>query len=255
MAQRWLLFGAAGMLALTAFACGDDDPGPSAPIFMTVPWEGEESYFYNLSQRGVESYGTCQLITEPGDETTTLIRLCSDEGSEEAEPGKLNRDDGEAEVDPTTLRPNTAQRTILNEDSGDRTTFVSTYFETEVRFEAQVNDDTNETTRDLPQPSEEEPNPAWYDDETLLWLVRGIPLEEEWTGVYHNVNASTGRVFKVEMEVEGRETVDVPAGEFEVWSVVVRSGGNSFRVWVEVDEPHRVIRAEVDRSAYELMDR
>ena len=46
------------------------------------------------------------------------------------------------------------------------------------------------TSRDLPEPTEEWPTPGWYDDESLFWLVRGVELREDYEDHYtHVINA------------------------------------------------------------------
>jgi hypothetical protein len=104
----------------------------------------------------------------------------------------------------------------------------------------------------LPAPGEGGPDPGWYDDESLLWLIRGIPLRIGWEGGYHNVNASTGRVFRVKLKVDGREEVKVDAGTFDTWSVRVESASITQRIWVEVAAPNRVVKARIERIYYEL---
>ena len=52
--------------------------------------------------------------------------------------------------------------------------------------------------------------------------------------------------------VEKRETVTVPAGTFETWAVSIRTSSITQRVWVEVDAPHRMIKARIERDTYEL---
>jgi hypothetical protein len=233
--------------AIALAACGVGEiGGQSSELFETAPWTGPETLSYNMSQRGNDLYGTCTLETRPGsDGTTTLNRLCAD-------PEGKSRDDATVTVDTASLRPSSAQRTIVRSD-GKRSTFTSTYHEADVRFVANVDGKENQAIRDLPQPGEDGPDPGWYDDESLLWLVRGIPLARGFEGVYHNVNASTGRVFKVRLTVENLEQVTVPAGTFQAWNIKVETASVTQRIWVEAEAPHRVVRARIERVFYELV--
>ena len=96
------------------------------------------------------------------------------------------------------------------------------------------------------------PEPAWYDDEELLWLVRGIPLREGFEGSFTNVNASTGRVFSAEVTVDEQEVVEVPAGTFQAWKVRIVTSTVTQLIWLDTEAPHRVVRARIERLTYEL---
>lgn len=112
--------------------------------------------------------------------------------------------------------------------------------------------DSLDVQRELPEPTKAVPEPAWYDDEELLWLVRAIPLTEGFEGSFTNVNASTGRVFAADVTVERREVVEVPAGTFATWKIRLETSTVTQLIWVEQDAPHRVIRARIERLTYEL---
>ena len=44
-------------------------------------------------------------------------------------------------------------------------------------------------------------------------------------------------------EIEGQETIDVPAGEYETWRIRIRGGFGADRTgWVNVEEPHELVR-------------
>ena len=222
--------------------------GDTAPVVEAIPWSSDESYEYNLEIEGVDETGTCTLKTEPEFEPglTRLSRLC---GSE-----KGNRDDGMATVDSETLRPHSSERTRLEAESGDMVTWRSTYRAGEVYFEADDDGDTNETTRDLPQPTEDAPNPAWYDDESLFWVARTVPLREGFEGRYaHVINAGLPRVLGADIEVEGIEEAEFEGGKAEAWKVEFGRDNTRYTVWVELEAPHRVLRAQVEGATYKLI--
>ncbi len=103
-----------------------------------------------------------------------------------------------------------------------------------------------ETERKLPEPTETSPDPGYYDDESLLWLVRGMDLREGYEVSYQNVNAGTGQTFPVDLKVEGQETVRVPAGEFTAWKVRVRTASVTQFVWVEAEGSRRLVKARIE---------
>lgn len=64
-------------LALAAVSCGSElEIKGTTKVFEAAPWTGRESATYRVTDRGVKGEGTCELITEPGPETTVLTRRC-----------------------------------------------------------------------------------------------------------------------------------------------------------------------------------
>jgi len=55
------------------------------------------------------------------------------------------------------------------------------------------------------------------------------------------------------LEVEGREIVNVPFGEFEVWKIKLETATIKQYLWVEIDPPHRIVRAKLEDLIYELL--
>lgn len=245
---RLLVAPGALLLAATLGAgCSTDIGAPPERVFKGAPWTADERMTYDLVERGGQVYGTCEVVTdvdhEPGTGTTLLSFLCGD--------GEGYRDDRTALVDSATLEPHTATRTITKTDE-KATKFESQYDPPLVRLTATEGEKTRTTERDLPEPTKENPEPGWYDDESLLWLVRGIPLAQGYKGAFRDINASTGRIFTVEVSVVAQETLKVPAGEFTAWKVRVRTSSVTHYFWVDIESPHRIVRARVEHLSYEL---
>jgi len=229
--------------AFVAVACTNTDTGPSSRVFAAPAWTGPESTTYNLVQQGGDVYGTCTLETRPGVEPnrTELRRLCSN--------GPY-RDDGIAVVDSASLQPFSSTRTVV--EPGKQRVHASTYAEGTVHMKTDVNGKVNEIDRNLPKPGAKIPDPGWYDDESLLWLVRGIPLRQGFEGAYYNVAAPIGQVFRVQVAVTGQEKVKVPAGEYTAWKVRIKTASITQLLWVDTQAPHRVVRARIERLTYEM---
>jgi hypothetical protein len=245
-----LLFAPALLAASVLVACGSTEETELSQVFIAPPWSADEvnTYTLNRTEDG-EAYGECtlELRLEAEDGNTRLSRLCSD--------GE-NRDDGTVLVDPETLRPITSNRTQYRSEKDQRLSFSSFYEPPIVKFVADENGNPRETERELPQPDETSPMPGYYDDESLLWLVRGIDLSEGYEASYQNVSAGTGQTFRVDLVVEGQEQVSVPAGEFTAWRVRVRTAAVTQFAWIEVDQPHRLVRARIkgiQDVSYELV--
>ena len=259
--RRWPAQAALAIATVAIAACGSEPLEAHAPIFAQAPWTGPERLSYELRQRG-DLQGWCVLETQPeaAPGVTELRRLCTD-----AQEGRY-QDNGFVQVEPATLRPFSALRVNGDLREGGEQRFATTYLPAEglVRFESRRYDadesgltepepsKTLSVDRALPEPAEGVPEPGWYDDEELLWLVRGIPLEEGYAGAYTNVNAATGRVFSAEVRVEQREQVEVPAGVFEAWKVRIETSTVTNFAWVALAPPHRVVKARIERFTYEL---
>lgn len=224
---------------VTGCAAGSKTP-PAERVFLGPPWQGNETFTYDLLASGRDPYGTCVLKTEVGGEpgVTRVSRLCSDD------PGP-HRDDGTADVVAETLVPLRSTRVQTDSEKKTRISFTATYEYPIVKYVADENGKLRQTERELPKPTDQNPNPAYYDDETMLWLVRGIELRTGYEGTYRNASAATGAVFDVKLRVEGEEEITVPAGVFRTYKVRISTSTITQFAWVEVEAPHRLIKARV----------
>ncbi|MBH77572.1 MAG: hypothetical protein CL897_05030 [Dehalococcoidia bacterium] len=254
--KHWIPLVILTIAGASLIACGSEPLVAHPRIFEEAPWTGAERLHYNLLQRE-NLEGRCILETEPeiSPGITEFRRLCRDAGE-----GRY-QDNGSALVDSVTLQPLSSLRVVLDLEEGDARHFATTYVpeKRKVLFHSkQFEDSAGEPTdsleaeRALPEPTDKTPAPAWYDDEELLWLLRGIPLQEGFQGSFTNVNASTGRVFGAEVAVEGPEKVTVAAGTFQVWKVRIETSTVTQLIWVDQEAPHRVVKARIERLTYEL---
>ena len=236
---RTLCLLAVAAIGLAFVACGEDDEPELTKVFLGAPWTSDETYGFRLTRvEDDEAYGDCTLQTRLNHEgvNTRLDFLCTD---------GTNRDDGTALVEPDTLRPLNSNRTVVHPEDDERLSFSSFYEPPIVKFVSDENGESRETTRDLPQPDDDNPDPGYYDDVSLLWLVRGIQLSEGYEGSFENVSAGTGQTFRVDLKVEEQENVDVPAGVFQAWRIRLRTASVTNLYWVEVADPHRLVKARI----------
>lgn len=232
-------------VALIAAACGGDGVDtPSSKIFESPAWDGEELFTYTLTQND-RVYGKCEATTEPDGDTTTLRLHCFNDTGD--------RDDRTVIVESDTLTPLRSERTVT---SINTVTTVEYHPPTATFTTAEEGKDPRTRDRDLPtKDSEDDPEPGYYDDNSLFWLLRGLPLEEDWTGGFHDINpGALVQIVEAEFEVRERVEIDVPAGTFDTWRVLLRTPSVGQYLWVEVEAPHRVIRADLDGVRYELSE-
>ena len=238
---------AVGLLAsLAAAACSSTSEVALSRVFIAAPWTGPERLTYDVTDRGVKGKGSCTLSLAPASEPgrSQLERSCAkDEFS----------DLGTVTVDSATLAPTAAKRTYSNAKTNETVTHTVVYEGAVARFRTEDGKKTRETTRDLPKASKGSPDPGWYDDESLLWLARGITLKAGYhAGYAHVINAGQPRILSVEVRVDAPETVKVPAGEFSAWKVRYQREDSIYYVWVDTQAPNRVVRARIEDVTYEL---
>jgi hypothetical protein len=235
------------LLALAASACTSTPDVYGDRLFESPPWgETPERYSYRLSDRGWDSDAACEMRTEPGPTTTRLEERCSRE---------TFGDETTIVVDSETLEPVSSERVLTDSEEGSRVTHTVLYEPPIARFATTDGDDRAETTRELPEPTDEHPDPGWYDDKSIFWLVRGLPLTEDYSGTYaHVINAGQPRVLPVDVEVEGRETVETEVGTFETWRVRLERDNTVYFLWVGIEEPRPVVKARIESATYELTE-
>jgi hypothetical protein len=237
----------ATLAAALVAACGGVEAAEGDRLFKAPTWTGAEAYAYRVETRGVDGAGTCTLRTTPEVEPgrTKLERACAKDEF---------RDDGTVVVESATLRPIESTRAAENLAKATRVVHSVAYGDGTARFATNDGNRTRATERDLPRPTDDHPEPGWYDDESLFWLARGLPLADGFEGTYvHVINAGQPRVLPVDVRVEGREQVKVPAGEFSAWKVRFERGKSVYFVWIESAAPARMVQARVEDTVYQLL--
>ena len=219
---------------------------PISKVFQGPPWTSAESLTFTVRDKGVPGEGRCVLTTIPGAEVgkTRLSRSCSKDEF---------LDEGSVLVESASLRPLSAERTYVDTKKNQITKHTITYDANAAKFRTDDGKKTRETTRELPKADAKNPDPGWYDDESLLWLARGLQLKSGYRAGYaHVINAGQPRVLTVEVQVDGPETITVPAGEFKAWRVRYQREDSVYFVWVDVQSPQRMIKARIEDVVYEL---
>lgn len=142
-----------------------------------------------------------------------------------------SRDITAVSVDVRTLQPHSVERDV---DGAQPFNIGATY----------AADGSSVTlTRDLQQRGGAvRLGPNAYANESALWLWRTLPLAEEYEQRYVSVDATEGAVSLVTVTVKARERVEVPAGAFDTWRVLVRDGRATGVAWINVDAPHQVVQ-------------
>jgi hypothetical protein len=90
--------------------------------------------------------------------------------------------------------------------------------------------------------------PVYGGDAALEVVIAGLPLEEGYSAPVRVAEVGMQqRVRYFTITVAGRETIEVPAGEFDAWKVNLEAldgeGGN-LSIWVSAEAPRTVLRTE-----------
>lgn len=244
----WLCAGLGAIAAITAGCGGASTPEGGDRIFVAGPWpDTGEQAVYRLFDRGVDGEGRCETTT--GTPTNGVLRL--QERCTRDEFG----DEGFVDVEAATLAPIRSERVISNTKDDKQVTHTVVYDDATATFSTDDGSDRRETTRELPRATEDHPDPAWYDDKSLFWLIRGIALESGYEATYiYVINAGQPRILPVDVRVEGKETVEVPAGTFTAWKVRVERDNTVFFLWVNSEGNREVVQARIESWNYELIE-
>jgi hypothetical protein len=149
-----------------------------------------------------------------------------------------NSDTTTVVVDAMTLKPISSLREIDNDNPDD-----------EDRIEVQYTEEgalisTGEGDRQSGLTVEEHS----YDNDTSLFLWRTIAFAEGYEASYITVITNQRSEQQVILRVPGKETVTVPAGQFEAWRVDVITSNARQTAWY-ADTPTRpLVRYDNDRG-------
>jgi hypothetical protein len=91
-------------------------------------------------------------------------------------------------------------------------------------------------TRELPER-------VYYDADQMLHLLRAMPLKQRFSATFNALDTLGASPVSARVRVVGRETVRVPAGEFDCWRIDVQ--GLSMRAWVAVAPPSQLVIFEL----------
>jgi hypothetical protein len=144
-------------------------------------------------------------------------------------------------VDTRTLRPFGGLREVVrvrNDGTKQHEVYEWTYDVngdvTGLYYSSTVDGDSNDGELELRE--------NHYDNESSLWLWRTLAFSEEFEANYVSVNPMDGNQQTVKVQTPATETIEVPAGTFEVWRLIVRNGRSLRSAWINVEAPHEIVQ-------------
>jgi hypothetical protein len=224
----------------------------TSDIFAGAPWEDGESLSYELHNNLGELVGYGELSASVRDGRVHLQQQYI-----EADPpggSEPTRDSVVVVVDPSTLRPVSGERTIVGRESDG--SMSETRHEWEyVDIDGELRLIAREIEGDAVDERDLRVRDHHYDNETALWLWRAIRFAEEFDEHYVSVNPIEPSQATVNLRVPQLESIEVPAGEFDAWRIIVRTGRAVRTAWINADPPHEVLRWDNGEVIFELTDR
>lgn len=246
-----LLLPLVALLGLLAAACEGATPSaPTGDVFAAPPWTGPERLEYDLHSGNGDLIGHAILTTTIEDGRLVLGQQYVEASAVAGQTPAT--DTVRVIVDATTLRPVEGSRQVMRRtESGNlqQETYTWTYG---------VDDEGNVTMTSVRTIGEETRERTlrirdhYYDNESSLWLWRALAFEEGFNQNYVSANPVEQSQQTVNLQVPQRQTVTVPAGEFEAWRLIFRNGRAVRTAWVNAEPPHQVLRWDNSDIVFEL---
>ena len=222
-----------------AGACSAATPSAETSLIVwQVPFVDGERYVYELIDIEGVAFGSGELVTRFEGSRVVLEQRYEGIPSN----GRAAATDvTELAVDATTLAPFGALREVTEEgDDGlpDRELYEWAYRSGEENDLLGV----TRTADDKQDENELRLRENYYDNESSLWLWRTLDFDEALDLNYVSVNPIERKQQTVNIQTPARETIDVPAGSFEVWRVIVRNGRAIRSAWINTEAPYQLIQ-------------
>lgn len=222
-----------------AAACGAATPSvETSRIVEQIPIVDGERYVYELVTIDGDLLGHGELSTRL--EGTRFVLVQDYEGV--AEDGRAAATDvTELAVDAATFAPFGALReAVREEDDGsitrDRWDWIYTQDGEDELLSVTRTPGDDQDGRELRLRND------YYDNESSLWLWRTLDFDEELDINYVSVNPIERTQQTVNIQTPAIETIEVPAGTFEAWRLIVRNGRAIRSAWISVEPPHQLVQ-------------
>ncbi len=205
------------LVLLTVACAGGGSGAPASDVVAAIPWSQRETLAYVLKDKAGSEQGKATLSVEVAGARTTLAQRFTSASSS---------DESEVVVDSATLKPVSATRAITSPK--DKTNLTVTYSPDGVL----IKQDDRQSGLSVPDHS--------YDNDTSLFLWRTIPFQDGYTATYTTIITNRRSRQTVGLKVTGKESVTVPAGQFQAWRLEIRTESAKQVAWF-ADTPARIL--------------
>lgn len=207
----------------------------SARQALEIPWSGAETVKYVWKQAGQE-VGKATFSVNPEGTGYRFV-------SETDFPGKLvSRDEVVVDSD---LRP---LKTHKESKAADQvTTVVAEYSGGKAKLEADTPKGRQSLSVNVPKDA--------YDNDSVLYIQRAMPLKEGFEASFSNVIVGSGTVVRFKTRVVTVEEVTVPAGTSKAYKVEMSVAGAKQYVWYGVDKPFYLVKYDNGNLVLEMAEK
>ena len=239
------------LLAVVAAGCSAVTPSvKTADIFAAAPWRVGERHEYRLRNSAGDEVGRGVLTTKQEGERLVLGQVYTEAMTPAgAQPV---RDEIAVTVDAKTLQPVAGTRATSSRDASGKA--ASTRMTWTYRIDGALRLATKvEREGRKPEEGEQALRAHAYDNESSLWLWRGIAFVEGYDQSYVSMNPLARSQQTVALRVPQREQIEVPAGKFETWRILLRNGRAVRTAWINSAAPNQIVRWDNGDLIFELM--
>jgi hypothetical protein len=222
------------LLALLLTACGR--PQAQALVTNEVPWQEGEVSTYAVTDLNDVYAGSAQITIMPdaredGQQGWEIRRDLSTQGDSEILI---------VQVSPKGVRPNSSQ--LVRKDSSGEEEVTAIYDRGQVDLTLTTHRDITTYER-INVPSDAR------DSRTLLLLARSLPLAVDYAVHINSFMPITGNLERILLWVEGQEEIEVPAGTFQTWHLILESElTDDTEAWIGVNAPYPLVKFLDGRS-------
>ncbi len=221
--------------------CGSSATPAASPsssavsLKLTPPWTGADHAEYNIVKDADNSaLGASTIDVQPASAATTV--------EQRVQIGAVTQH-FLVKVDPQTLKPLVSTEEVTG--SPNDFSLTGTYADNKLTVTAKTSQGEKNITVDVP--------PDAYDNNSLLAILRGLPLRAGNAATFTNVIPANAAQVTSTAAVAGQESVTVPAGTFDTYKVVMNFGGAQQQTaWYEVASPHRLIKYDNGTTQFVL---
>lgn len=222
-------------IALVIAGCTQAQPS-TTQLEVTVPWSDGEVTTYVITDRDNNEVGTAQMRASLS-EGAWLLEQSVEAGA------TTDRVEFRAQAD--NLKPISEHRVITT--NGQEIVIDTTYSGNKLSITAQT-PDRGEQSAEIDVPADA------YDNDQALYLWRTLPYAEGYEAAYTNIVAANALKPVVKLTTVGRESVTVPAGEFETWKVELEAGQQKQVFWVGTEAPHYLVQYDNGATVMSLSE-
>lgn len=213
-------------LFLTLAGCGVGSAEFQSLSVGEAPWTDGEVTLYQITNSAGEDAGQMRI---------TLSTLDSESRLMQREVGGLFRENLEITMKASNLRPIGSHLTRTHNDGEEQITATYNGSKVNMQFTTKRNVTTDEQVS-IPSDS--------YDYRSIMMLLRALPLENGYATKINGYLPISGSLERMEIIVNRSETVEVPAGSFQTWKVLMNTRSNRSTAWLSAEAPYLLVKYE-----------